>query len=195
MQILKILIVILIFINSSTAQQAFSAKNISQEALKLTEKKVVYDGSYYSIPYPNGDVPDGIGVCTDVIVRTFRSFNFDLQKEIHEDMTNNFNSYPKKWGLTKPDPNIDHRRVPNLMTYFKRQGAELQISKKSTNYLPGDIVAWDLGGGITHIGIVVDIPSINANQYQIVHNIGSGQVIEDCLFDFKIIGHYRFNRK
>ena len=113
MQILKILIVVLTFINSSTAQQAFSAKNISQEALKLTEKKVVYDGSYYSIAYPNGDVPDGIGVCTDVIIRTFRSFNFDLQKEIHEDMTNNFNSYPKKWGLKKPDPNIDHRRVPN----------------------------------------------------------------------------------
>ena len=120
MQILKILLVVLTFINSSTAQQAFSAKNISQEALKLTEKKVVYDGSYYSIAYPNGDVPDGIGVCTDVIIRTFRSFNFDLQKEIHEDMTNNFNSYPKKWGLKKPDPNIDHRRVPNLMTYFKR---------------------------------------------------------------------------
>tara|TARA_B100001027_G_C16260309_1_gene329062 strand:+ start:1795 stop:2394 length:600 start_codon:yes stop_codon:yes gene_type:complete len=185
---------ILLFGNTIFSQESFSSENISNAAIELTKDEVIYDGSYYSIPYPNGDVPDGIGVCTDVIIRTYRSLGFDLQKEIHEDMNNNFDLYPKIWGLKKPDKNIDHRRVPNQMTYFKRQGSSLTISNDSKNYLPGDIVAWDLGGGTTHIGIVVNKKSQFSDSYMIVHNIGAGQNIDDCLFDFKIIGHYRFLR-
>ena len=107
-------------------------------------------------------------------------------------MTDNFNLYPKNWGLKKPDANIDHRRVPNLMTYFERQDSKLPITNNGSDYQPGDIVAWDLGGGITHIGVVVDTLSRDNKRNQIVHNIGGGQVLEDCLFDFEIIGHYRF---
>ena len=175
-----------------SAQQQFNPEKISDSALALTNKQVIYDGSYYSIPYPNGDVPEGIGVCTDVVIRTYRANGLDLQKEVHEDMTDNFNLYPKNWGLKKPDANIDHRRVPNLMTYFERQGSKLSITSNGADYQPGDIVAWNLGGGTTHIGVVVNTPSTDNQRYQIVHNIGGGQVLEDCLFDFKIIGHYRF---
>ena len=192
-QLRKIYILsILLFGNVIFSQQSFSSEDISKAAIELTNDEVIYDGSYYSIPYPNGDVPDGIGVCTDVIVRTYRLLGLDLQKEIHEDMKNNFERYPKKWGLKKPDKNIDHRRVPNQMTYFVRQDASLTITNKSENYLPGDVVAWDLGGGVTHIGVVVDKKSTYSDNYMIVHNIGAGQNIDDCLFDYKIIGHYRF---
>ena len=152
----------------------------------------MYDGSYFSMPYPNGDVPEGIGVCTDVIIRTYRANGLDLQKEVHEDMAENFNLYPKNWGLSSPASSIDHRRVPNLMTYFERQDSKLPITNKGSDYLPGDIVAWNLGGGTTHIGVVVNRLSNDKKRYQIVHNIGGGQVLEDCLFDFDIIGHYRF---
>lgn len=178
--------------NILIAQQQFSPQKLSQAAIDLTKKKVTYDGSYYSIPYPNGDVPEGIGVCTDVIVRSYRANGLDLQKEIHEDMSANFDLYPKNWGLKKPDSNIDHRRVPNLMTYFNRIGARLSITNNESDYSPGDIVAWDLGGGVTHIGMVVNALSNDQKRYQIVHNIGGGQVLEDCLFDYNIIGHYRF---
>ena len=175
-----------------SAQQKFSPEKISNAALELTNQHVIYDGSYYSIPYPNGDVPDCIGVCTDVVIRTYRANGLDLQKEVHEDMEANFNLYPKNWGLKKTDTNIDHRRVLNLMTYFERQGSKLPITSNGDDYRPGDVVAWGLGGGITHIGVVVDKPSRDNKRYQIVHNIGDGQVLEDCLFDFEIIGHYRF---
>ena len=178
--------------NILIAQQQFTPQKLSQAAIELTKQKVTYDGSYYSIPYPNGDVPKGIGVCTDVIVRSYRANGLDLQKEIYEDMSANFDLYPKNWGLKKPDSNIDHRRVPNLMTYFDRVGARLSITNNGSDYSPGDIVAWDLGGGITHIGMVVNAPSNDQKRYQIVHNIGAGQVLEDCLFDYNIIGHYRF---
>ena len=175
-----------------SAQQQLSPEKISDAALKLTNQQVIYDGSYYDIPYPNGDVPFGIGVCTDVVIRTYRANGVDLQKEVHKDMSANFNLYPSIWGLKKPDTNIDHRRVPNLMTYFERQGSKLPITSNGRDYRPGDVVAWDLGRGITHIGVVVNKPSIDNKRYQIVHNIGGGQVLEDCLFDFEIIGHYRF---
>ena len=187
-----VLTLLLGFSLTLSAQQQFNPEKISDSALALTNKQVIYDGSYYSIPYPNGDVPDGIGVCTDVVIRTYRANGLDLQKEVHEDMRANFNLYPKIWGLKKPDTNIDHRRVPNLMTYFERQDSKLPITNNGADYQPGDIVAWDLGGGTTHIGVVVDTPSIDKKRYQIVHNIGNGQVLEDCLFDFEIIGHYRF---
>ena len=196
MKKLNTLFILFIFFgNIIFSQDTFSSENISKAAIELTKQEVKYDGSYYSIPYPNGDVPNGLGVCTDVVIRTYRSLGLDLQKEIHEDMKNNFDKYPKIWGLKKPDKNIDHRRVPNQMTYFERQGSSLTITNKSENYLPGDVVAWDLGGGTTHIGVVVNKKSLFSDNYMIVHNIGAGQNIDDCLFDFKIIGHYRFLKK
>lgn len=171
----------------------FSQKNLSECAIELTQQQVTYDPSYFSISYPNGDVPANKGVCTDVIIRAYRKLGIDLQKEVHEDMKAHFNLYPKNWGLTSTDKNIDHRRVPNLMTYFKRQDAELPISQNPKDYKAGDIVCWSLGGGLTHIGIVIKQLSEDKKRPLIVHNIGGGQVIEDCLFQYKIIGHYRFN--
>ena len=163
-------------------------------ALSLTKDHVIYDPSYFSITYPNGDIPKDKGVCTDVIIRAYRKLGIDLQKEVHEDMKSNFNLYPKIWGLKKTDKNIDHRRVPNLMTYFKRQEAAKPITKNGKDYVPGDVVAWNLGGAITHIGIVVNKKSSDGLRHLIVHNIGAGQVLEDFLFKFKIIGHYRFRK-
>jgi uncharacterized protein YijF (DUF1287 family) len=163
-------------------------------ATDLTKENVVYDSAYFSIPYPNGDVPKGIGVCTDVVIRTYRKIGIDLQKEVHEDMVQNFNAYPKTWGLKKTDANIDHRRVPNLMTFFKRQHAEKEITANPKDFLPGDIVAWNLAGSITHIGVVINQKSNDKQRYLIVHNIGQGQVAEDVLFAYTIIGHYRYKK-
>ena len=171
------------------AQDGFAGR-LSDAALQLTRDQVVYDPAYYSMDYPNGDVPAGRGVCSDVLVRAYRILDIDLQKEVHEDMRNHFELYPGMWGLTRPDPNIDHRRVPNLMTFFERHGTVKEITSDPADYLPGDIVCWNLGGAITHIGIVVDRESERWEGYQVVHNIGAGQVLEDCLFDFRIIGHY-----
>lgn len=169
-------------------------EKLADSAFTLTFDKVTYDPSYFSIPYPNGDVPKNKGVCTDVVIRAYRKLGIDLQKEVHEDMKANFRLYPKIWGLTKPDKNIDHRRVPNLMKFFSRKGKELPITQNSEDYQPGDVVCWNLGGAITHIGIVSRIKNFTKTRYQIVHNIGSGQVLEDCLFSFKIIGHYRYQK-
>ncbi|PQJ77857.1 DUF1287 domain-containing protein [Polaribacter porphyrae] len=174
-------------------QISFSQEDkLSAAALELTKDKVTYDPSYFSIDYPNGDVPKGKGVCTDVIIRAYRKLGIDLQKEVHLDMKQNFNLYPKIWCLKRTDKNIDHRRVPNLMTFFSRKGTVKVKSKKPEDYKPGDIVCWNLGGSITHTGIVVNKKSKDKKRFMIVHNIGSGQVIEDCLFDFKVIGHYRY---
>lgn len=174
------------------AQSGTQQGNLSHAALELTKQKVTYDPGYFSISYPNGDIPADKGVCTDVIIRAYRKIGIDLQKLVHEDMKAHFNQYPKIWGLKTTDKNIDHRRVPNLMTFFKRQGAQKQITKNAKDYLPGDIVCWDLGGGITHIGIVVDKKSIDGKRNLIFHNIGGGQVLADCLFKYKIIGHYHY---
>jgi uncharacterized protein YijF (DUF1287 family) len=165
---------------------------LADYALQLTAQDVAYDPSYFSMDYPNGDVPSGKGVCTDVIIRAYRKAGIDLQKEVHEDMNANFGAYPNIWGLTSTDKNIDHRRVPNLMTYFKRKGAELPISDRASDYRPGDVVCWNLDGATTHIGIVVAKKSADGERNLIVHNIGGGQVLADCLFDFTIIGHYRY---
>lgn len=173
------------------AQNSFRQR-LSDAALELTEQEVSYDPAYFTIDYPNGDIPADKGVCTDVIIRTYRKLEIDLQKEVHEDMAGNFQDYPHIWGLTKPNKNIDHRRVPNLMTYFSRHGRVKTISTDAKDYLPGDIVCWNLGGGITHIGIVVNKKSDDGERFLIVHNIGGGQVLEDCLFDFEVIGHYYF---
>ncbi len=191
----KVLLIILFFnFNFCFSQTVIEQIELSDSALELTKQKVTYDPSYFSIDYPNGDVPSDKGVCTDVIIRAYRKIGIDLQKEVHEDMKANFSTYPKIWGLKTTDKNIDHRRVPNLMTYFKRKGAEKPISDKANDYLSGDIVCWNLGGAITHIGIVVDKKSKDGKRNLIVHNIGGGQVLADCLFDYKIIGHYRYEK-
>lgn len=165
---------------------------LSDCALELTQQKVTYDPSYFSINYPNGDIPADKGVCTDVIIRAYRKMGIDLQKEVHEDMVANFSLYPTTWGLKRTDSNIDHRRVPNLMVFFERKGSTKPKSQDPSDYVPGDIVCWNLGGSITHIGIVVDKKSRDGDRFLIVHNIGGGQVLEDCLFDYKIIGHYKY---
>lgn len=170
------------------------ALKIAKTALGLTEDRVTYDPAYTAIPYPNGDVPADRGVCSDVVIRTYRRLGIDLQKEVHEDMKANFSAYPKKWGLKKTDTNIDHRRVPNLQVFFARHGQEKQISSKGRDYRPGDIVTWDLGEGLTHIGIVVHKKSTDQQRYLIVHNIGRGQELSDCLFEYKITGHYAYKK-
>ena len=189
----KVLLILAILIHTISISQEVENLTLSDAAIALTQQQVIYDPSYFSISYPNGDIPSSKGVCTDVIIRAYRTIGIDLQKEVHDDMKINFNKYPKIWGLTKTDKNIDHRRVPNLMTFFERHGVTKTTSMKSSDYAPGDIVCWNLSGGITHIGIVIFKKSADRKRNLIVHNIGAGQVIEDCLFDFKIIGHYRYN--
>jgi uncharacterized protein len=176
---------------ASVAQIDFGLK-LSDAAIALTKDHVVYDPSYFTIGYPNGDVPSGKGVCTDVVIRAYRKLGIDLQQKVHEDMKGNFSKYPQRWKLTRPDKNIDHRRVPNLMTFFSRFGEELSISQTAADYKPGDIVCWNLGGAITHIGVVVNKKNADGKRFLIVHNIGGGQVMEDVLFAYKIIGHYRY---
>jgi len=151
-----------------------------------------YDGSYRRLAYPGGDVPVESGVCTDVLIRAYRVLGIDLQVRVHEDMRDNFGAYPPLWGLARPDRNIDHRRVPNIETWFRRQGAALPVSTEASNFRAGDIVSWRLDSGLPHIGIV-------ANQQAdgrplIVHNIGAGVQIEDVLFAWKIVGHFRYPR-
>ena len=187
----RIILIALIAVNFCWSQ-TITPLQLSECAIELTKQDVTYDPSYFSISYPNGDVPEDKGVCTDVVIRAYRKLNIDLQKEVHEDMKANFSVYPKIWGLKSTDKNIDHRRVPNLMAFFKREGAEQAITKNANDYKPGDIVCWNLGGAITHIGIVVHKKSKDNKRNLIVHNIGGGQVLQDCLFDYKIIGHYRY---
>ena len=175
------------------AQNSF-AHQLSAAAIELTAQKVMYDPTYYRIGYPQGDVPADRGVCTDVIIRAYRKLGIDLQKEVHEDMVSNFSLYPNYWGLRTTDKNIDHRRVPNLMTFFSRHGIVKKKSSNSSDYKPGDVVAWDLGGGTTHIGILIEQRSSDGQRPLVVHNIGRGQEISDCLFDFKIIGHYAYRK-
>ena len=167
---------------------------LADSALVLTHQKVTYDPTYRVIAYPNGDVPPDKGVCTDVVIRAYRKLGIDLQKEVHEDMKLNFDKYPKKWGLLRPDKNIDHRRVPNLMTFFTRHGKVKTVTDNPQDYQPGDIVCWNLRGEITHIGIVTKKKSTDGQRYLMVHNIGGGQVLEDCLFGYRIIGHYQYQK-
>jgi uncharacterized protein YijF (DUF1287 family) len=190
---MKTLLVFLLISNSVFSQADFYSV-LSDSALTLTKQKVQYDPSYFRLDYPNGDVPPNKGVCTDVVIRAYRKMDIDLQKEVHEDMQAHFEQYPKNWNLSRTDKNIDHRRVPNLMTFFERHGTALSITQNPTDYLAGDIVCWNLGGGITHIGIVSNKKVYKGQRPLIIHNIGGGQVIEDVLFNFKIIGHYRYKK-
>ncbi|KIP68239.1 hypothetical protein SN11_20190 [Vibrio harveyi] len=176
------------------AEQPISLAEATKER---TQYDITYDGSYYQIGYPNGDVASDIGVCTDVIIRSYRKLGVDLQVLVHEDMRDNFSAYPSKriWGLTRTDRNIDHRRVPNLQMFFQRHGVEIPISNDGHNFKPGDIVTWMLPGNLPHIGIVADDLSTDKRRPLIVHNIGGGVVLEDMLFDYPITGHYRFEPK
>jgi hypothetical protein len=170
-----------------------SVRKVLESAIRQTETTTGYTQDYFSIPYPNGDVPAETGACTDVVIRAFRNAGVDLQKEVHEDMKANFGEYPQKWGLAKPDTNIDHRRVPNLQAYFTRERKALPLEGRSGDFRPGDVVSWDLDGkGMTHIGIVSHVVDENTRRPMIIHNIGAGTRLEDRLFDWKITGHYRY---
>ena len=163
-------------------------------AVAQTQENVTYNGAYFKIAYPMGDVPAHYGVCTDVIIRAYRKLGIDLQQLVHEDMRSNFAFYPakKNWGQTKTDTNIDHRRVPNLQTFFIRHGKKLTVSNKPQDYQAGDLVTWMLPGNLPHIGIVTDKFSTDGQRPLIVHNIGAGPQLEDMLFDYSISGHYRY---
>jgi uncharacterized protein len=165
-------------------------KRMVESAIDQVNVTTSYDPAYVALPYPRGDVPMQTGVCTDVVIRAFRSVDLDLQQLVHEDMRQNFAAYPQDWGLTAPDANIDHRRVPNLMTFFDRRGKALPVTHQGADYQPGDIVAWDFGGGDWHIGIVSNYRSVLGTP-MIVHNAGAGAQHEDVLFRWKILGHYR----
>ncbi len=183
----------IVLLSLLTSLSAAAQSDLASAAKERLKHFVIYDGSYHSIPYPNGDVDKNRGVCSDVVIRSYRTLGKDLQQLVHEDMNENFDVYPKIWGLKKPDSNIDHRRVPNLETFFKRHGKTLKISNKPSDYQPGDIVSWRLDNNLPHIGIVSDVPSSsNPNRYKIIHNIGLGPQLNDMLFDFKIVGHYRY---
>lgn len=182
----------ILLIALSCNSQETPINDLASAAISLTKDDVTYDPSYFSIAYPMGDVPADKGVCTDVVIRAYRKLGIDLQQLVHEDMKSNFSVYPKKWGLSKPDPNIDHRRVPNLRKFFERQGVSLPVTKNPEDYQPGDVVTWNIGNGLVHIGIVIDQKSLGGTPL-IVHNMGAGQVKENWLFRFKITGHYRFD--
>lgn len=154
---------------------------------------VGYDPAYRVLPYPGGDVPQETGVCCDVVIRALRRLSIDLQKEVHEDMSAHFAQYPRLWNLARPDKNIDHRRVPNLQTFFKRRGDEVPISDRPGDYLPGDVVTCLVGGKLPHIFIVSDRKTPGGVPLAI-HNIGRGAQEEDILFQFKLTGHYRLAR-
>lgn len=173
------------------------AGKASGDALRLAEAAesqvgvtVAYDGSYVTLDYPGGDVPVRTGVCTDVVVRAFRELGIDLQVEVHEDMAAHFGQYPQTWGLPGPDTNIDHRRVPNLQTYFSRCGAAVEVTQGAADYWPGDIVTWNVHGR-PHIGIVSTEQARGGGRYRIAHNAGRGTRVEDILFEYEITGHYR----
>ena len=168
------------------------AERLVAGALERLRHHVTYDGSYRRIAYPNGDVPDDIGVCTDVVIRAYRAAGVDLQQLVHEDMTEAFDEYPHLRGLDHPDANIDHRRVPNLRRFFERHGASLPVTMDPDDYRPGDLVTWMLPGNLPHIGIAADARSADGRRPLIVHNIGEDPAREDVLFAFPITGHYRY---
>jgi uncharacterized protein YijF (DUF1287 family) len=171
-------------------------EKLSNAALSIIDEDVIYTPNYVSIKYPNGDVPPKTGVCTDVIIRAYRKVNIDLQKEVHEDLKANFSKYPnlKKWGLKNPDTNIDHRRVPNLEIFFERKGQKLEVTKEASDYKTGEIVTWMINGKLPHIGIITNKKSSDGKRPMIVHNVGAGQVLEDCLFTYPIVGHFKYGK-
>jgi len=187
----RFLLLLLVLAPSAVlAQEPAPVPGLVQSAYAQVGKTVKYDPAYERIAFPGGDVPLERGVCTDVIVRAYRGIGVDLQALVNRDMRAAFGAYPKLWGLSRSDPNIDHRRVQNLAVFFKRHGKELPVSKEASDYKPGDIVTWRLPDGRPHIGLVSDRES--GGRPLIVHNIGEGAQIEDALFEFTISGHYRY---
>jgi len=187
-------IFLIIFLTASVSSAQTNPDDLVKVAIERTRHSVRYDGRYISIPYPGGDVPGDMGVCTDVIIRSYRELGIDLQKLVHLDMKSDYDAYPSRriWGLSRPDTNIDHRRVPNLQVFFSRKGQWLEISSNAADYKPGSLVTWMLPGNLPHIGIVTNnINPISGNPL-IVHNIGAGPKMEDILFSYPITGHYRF---
>jgi uncharacterized protein YijF (DUF1287 family) len=180
-------------INTEPIAKTFEEK-LSRAAISIIDPTINYDPSYISIKYPNGDVPKNKGVCTDVVIRAYRKLGIDLQKEVHEDMMANFLLYPnlKKWGMTKTDTNIDHRRVPNLEVFFERKGIKLPASENAADYKTGEIITWMINEKLPHIGIITHKKSFDGKRNLIVHNVGNGQDLEDCLFSYKIVGHYKY---
>lgn len=168
---------------------------LSAAAISIIDDQVIYTPTYVSIKYPNGDVPAKTGVCSDVVIRAYRKLGIDLQKEVHEDMLKNFLLYPniKKWGLHTTDTNIDHRRVPNLEVFFGRKGEKLIVSDDADDYKTGELVTWMIGNKYPHIGIITNKKSPDGKRLMIVHNVGNGQLLEDCLFDWKIVGHFSYS--
>jgi uncharacterized protein YijF (DUF1287 family) len=197
----------------ATSKPAFAARLIAAAEARIN-KTITYDPAYISLKYPGGDVAPDRGVCSDVVIRAYRALGIDLQQRVHEDMRRKFRVYPARWGLKRPDPNIDHRRVPNLRRFFTRHGKALPVSADAGDYKPGDLVTWDVAkprllpgtlkfsrstasGRLTfartpHIGIVTDKLSPDGKRPLIVHNIGAGTVSEDMLFAYQITGRYWF---
>lgn len=182
----------------SLCSQEVASKETNREIVAAARKQIGvttrYVPDYIAIAYPGGDVPKETGVCTDVVIRALRGTGHDLQKLLHEDMKSHFSSYPKIWGLKRTDRNIDHRRVPNLKTFFKRRGKSLSVTRKKENYHPGDLVTCTVAGNRPHIMIVSNKKNARGVPL-VIHNIGSGAKEEDRLFDFPITGHYRYFAK
>ncbi len=178
--------------NAQKSEKTWAEKLVAA-ALEQTRQNVRYDPAYVRISYPGGDVPADTGVCTDVVIRAYRTaLGIDLQKQVHEDMRAHFARYPQNWGLSRPDTNIDHRRVPNLQTFLKRKGASLPVTQRAEDYLPGDLITCTVAGRLPHIAIVVPAPDGGSEPW-IVHNIGQGPKLEKRLFEFPLTGHYRFS--
>ena len=185
-------IIICLIISCLSSYAALADEALVSAAQDRLKHSVRYNGAYMKLDYPNGDVPASMGVCTDVIIRSYRAaYGFDFQKAVHEDMKANFSAYPNHWGLTRTDRNIDHRRVPNLEAYLERQGASLGLSQKASDFKSGDIVSWRIAGRLPHIGIVSDKKSADGTPL-IIHNVGAGPQEEDVLFAYQMTGHYRF---
>lgn len=178
--------------HTNEISRARFTRQLVAAAIDRANVHVRYVPDYVRIPYPGGDVPADTGTCTDEIIRVYRQVGIDLQREVHEDILRHPEEYPRKRSHNGGDSNIDHRRVPNLMVFFRRNGENLSTTTSASDYLPGDIVTWDLGHGQSHIGIVVDRKPLLFNRYKILHNIGEGPKIEDVLFDWRITGHYRY---
>ena len=191
---MKSLIILISFLVGLVTYSFALESKFLEATIDLENSNVRYDGSYRKISYPMGDVPANTGVCSDVIIRAYRGIDIDLQKLVHEDMKRNFSIYPKNWGLSTTDRNIDHRRVPNLKVFFKRHGKTLKITDNPDDYKPGNLVTWNLNtsGSLPHIGIVTDLYAKQSKLPLIMHIIGVGQVLEDILFDYKITGHFRY---
>lgn len=182
---------VILILMSFHAARADAALDLVAAARAQVGVTLIYDPSYQQIAFPMGDVPVVRGVCSDVVIRAFRILGIDLQQELHRDMKRHFTAYPKNWGLAKPDRNIDHRRVPNLATWFNRQGYDLPVSQDAAAYQPGDIITWVLSGGQPHIGIVSDRRSEDGARPLVIHNIGWSAREDDALFEYRMTGHFR----